>query len=446
MLKRRLLSAGFWALIGKAGILLNGVLINVLLARLLSPQDMGAYFVAFNIVSFGGVVGTLGLNQAVVRFVAESIGLNQPERARKVIFMVLKTVTIGALVIGSTYFFLGGFIGAKLFKSPALFSVTRLIAVWMVTVTLQRILSEIFRGLNDIRMASLLSGVTTGCLFVVGLILLWSVQAHAKLDAVLILAVVSGTISSIIAGWLLRAKMVRLPHGRPISLVKYSELLHVSTPIFVTNLIIFLLTQGDIWIVGAFLSQEQVAIYGAASRLAVLLSMPLGIVYGAIQPTIAELFFQKKNKELERVLRTTATLAGIPLFLTLIAFLFFGEQILGFIYGDFYRKGAIVLSVLCIGHMVNVWAGTCGLLLNMTGHHNPATRITFFSVLLAAIISLAVVNNYGVIGVAAATAFGYICLNIALVVYGIKVLGIKSYMSFSPKFIFKIISLRGSMW
>ena len=81
-LKQRLLSGSAWTLTGKAASVLAALIVNALLARLLSPQDFGAYFLAFSMVYLGATVGALGLNQLVVRFVAESMGLGQFGRVR----------------------------------------------------------------------------------------------------------------------------------------------------------------------------------------------------------------------------------------------------------------------------------------------------------------------------------------------------------------------------
>jgi O-antigen/teichoic acid export membrane protein len=61
-LKQRLLSGSAWALTGKAASVLAALMVNALLARLLSPQDFGAYFLALSTVYLGTTVGALGLN------------------------------------------------------------------------------------------------------------------------------------------------------------------------------------------------------------------------------------------------------------------------------------------------------------------------------------------------------------------------------------------------
>src|SRR5215203_2209158 len=132
--KRDLLSNGAWALSGRVITILAVLASNALLARLLSPEDLGTYFLAFSIVSFGTLVGSLGLNQVVVRFVAESMSLNQPERARRTVYLVCVLGSAGALGVGLGYLLLGDTLVMNLFGSPALSAATALIAGWIVVM------------------------------------------------------------------------------------------------------------------------------------------------------------------------------------------------------------------------------------------------------------------------------------------------------------------------
>ena len=74
----------------------------------------------------------------------------------------------------------------------------------------------------------------------------------------------------------------------------------------------FALLQADLWILGIYLPKDSVAIYGAASRLCVLVGMPMLIINAFVPPMIAELNARRQELEMESVLRFTATLASVP--------------------------------------------------------------------------------------------------------------------------------------
>lgn len=161
-LKRRLLSGGAWAVGGKVGAVVIGLACNVLLARLLTPQEFGTYLLVVSVVSVGALVGCLGLNNATVRLVAESMGLGRPDRTRRVIFTVFCLGLVGAIGVGLLYFLAAGGLLAGVFGVPALATVAGLIAGLIAISTAQELLAETFRGFHDIRGATLLGGLATG--------------------------------------------------------------------------------------------------------------------------------------------------------------------------------------------------------------------------------------------------------------------------------------------
>jgi len=71
-LKRRLLAGGVWVVTGKVITAVSRLAATALLARLLTQEEMGAFGLAFSFVIVGAMAGQLGLQQAVVRLVAES--------------------------------------------------------------------------------------------------------------------------------------------------------------------------------------------------------------------------------------------------------------------------------------------------------------------------------------------------------------------------------------
>src|SRR5918998_3851753 len=162
LLKRRLLSGSAWAFGGKILVALAGLISSALLARLLTPQALGAYFLAYSILNVGTSLGQLGLTGTVVRLVAEGMGLNLFGRVRRVISVVLGVGTLGALGVGLAYLLLGDELAKAVFNAPALGAITGLVAGWIMVVKLQGLLAETFRGFHDIRLATILGGQTTG--------------------------------------------------------------------------------------------------------------------------------------------------------------------------------------------------------------------------------------------------------------------------------------------
>src|SRR5918998_1845344 len=131
LLKRRLLSGGAWAFGSKILVALAGLISSALLARLLTPGELGTYFLAYSILNVGTSLGALGLTETVVRLVAQGMGLNLFGRVRRVISVALGVGTLGALGVGLAYLLVGGDLARFAFNAPALAAITGLLAGWI---------------------------------------------------------------------------------------------------------------------------------------------------------------------------------------------------------------------------------------------------------------------------------------------------------------------------
>ena len=415
LVQRRLLSGGAWASGGRLLMVFTALATNVLVARLLSKEDVGYYFLAFSVVQLGLLVGSLGLEQAVVRFVAGSVGLKQFTRARRTLARIAVLGALGALGVGIAYSVFGGVVGGTLFHAPPLVAANGLIAGWMAVLALQKILTGAFQSFHDIRLSTIFGGLASGSLLAASLGVLWLSRGHATLATTLMLSLSSALICLLLGGWLLQRKVARLPaQGVESHATGFREIMRVAWPLTVTSLTLFVLTEAPLWILGAFRPPEEVAIYGAASRAVVLVAMPLTVVNSVLPPLIAEMYPQGRTRELERTLRTTATLAGIPAFLALAAFILFGGPILGLMFGADYRSGAPILALLSIAQLVNVWSGSGTITLSYTGHQAAMMTLTVAGGLVTVLAGLAVVGSYGVEGVAGVVAAGIAGYNLAL--------------------------------
>lgn len=414
LVKRRLLSGGAWALGGRITLAFIGLATNALLARLLAPAELGAYFLAYSVVGVCVGLGAMGLTKAVVRFVAESVGLGQYDKTRRAIKLALGFGSLGAVAVSFAYLLFGGALAGRLFDSPALAAVAGVTAGWILVAILQGILVETFRGFHDIRMTTILGGVAngngmlTGGLLSLILLMLFLFRGEASLDTVMLLAVASGATSALLAGLLLRRRVGSLPRDKSGVQFGGGQMMHVAWPLMVTTLAISALGQSGLWIVGGFLGQEEVALYGAAHRLMLYVIVPMQIANMVAPPMIAEMHAQGRTGELQRTLRAVATIAGIPAFLLLVAFVLFGGPIMGIIFGGYYSEAAVLLALLSLGQLLSVWTGPSGQALMMTGHQTVVMAMTVVTGLFTVAGAIWAVQHYGVIGVASVVAGGFV--------------------------------------
>jgi O-antigen/teichoic acid export membrane protein len=144
------------------------------------------------------------------------------------------------------------------------------------------------------------------------------------------------------------------------------------------------------------------------------------------------MYAQGRTATLERALRSFSTLSGVPSVLVLIMFMLLGGPILGVVYGSGYQSAAMVLVLLSAGKLAAVWAGSCGAVLQFTGHQRSMLRVNLLTSPLFVVGALLVVRDYGPIGVASMTAAITVLQNAARVLVAKRKTDMWTHVSLSP--------------
>lgn len=436
--RRRLLSGSAWVFGARIASLLLGIVVQGILARLLTRSEYGVYASAFTLALLGAAIAQMGLDRAVVRFVAAAIGLGETGRARRAIriavgFGAVAAVGLGILAAAGP----GRLLALDVFHSPELASLMPLVGGWIVANAVQSLLVESFRGLSRFAAATLLDAlfvdVTSAGVFA----LLYASGRGAGPALVVAVVAGAGAMAAAVAAVLL---MRRIRSFDGPGTIGRSEMFHVAWPLMVTNLAILLLGSGvDVLVLKAFEPASTVGLYAAASRLVVFVATPFVVFSGVIPPIIAELHAQGKMRQLERALRAGATLAGIPSFVILLVFVLFGPWVLQTIFGPRFRDASEILAILAIGRLVAVWAGSAGVTLMMTGNQRAMMTITLFSGLLSVGAGIAGAYFFGAIGVACATTAAQIVQNTLQLTLVRRRLGIWTMIHFSPAELYRYL-------
>ena len=440
---------------GRIGGAALGIVTTGLLARMLSNQELGAYFLALSIVSLGVVVGSMGLPKTVVGLVAESMGVGRPGRARRVIRTVLGLAVFGALGIGLAYLSVGDLVSEHLFHSSLLVGVTGLMAGWIAIAVAQEITAEAFRGFHDIRLATLLGGLATAgksgglimrVLLLGVLALLWVRSEQASLATVMLVCLGSGSVSVVLSLWLLHGKISTLGPSEGAEdeePVGAKEVLGDAIPFLAIALTSFVLLSADVWILGALGSLKEVGIYGATSRLVTFVTMPLLVVNLVLPPIVSEMYARGQTGRLERTLRTFSTLAGVPSLLVLLVFMLLGGPILALVYGKpiYHNDTAVlVLLILSAAKLTAVWSGSCGLVLQFTGHQRSMLRVNLLTSPLFFVVAVLATQRYGPVGVACAVAITTALQNAIMVLLAKRKTGMWTQVMFSIAPFRKVLS------
>jgi len=425
---RRLLRGGLTAAIGRSLIALGVVLVNAMVARLLSPADTGIFLLALSIVTVAAVLADFGFGKTLLRVIPDAMVNDDPDRAltqiRTVLLAGLITGMVTALLLASPA---GVWIADRLSRGGVLGALMPLVALWLLATLFSSLLAETCRGFHQIGAAILFGGAMNGLgniLIVGGLLsLAWLMAVPVSLNDILWLFIASGTVIIILAAMRLRARFNR--SGIRSGVDSLTGVFRMAWPFWLSNAAMITLVQSEIWILGLLRPPEEVAAFGLVSRLAVLVSFPLVIVNSMLPPLISELHASGQKERMERMLRGAAGLTTLLALLAFIVLLFAGDPLSRFLFGAYYGGNHAIMMTLSIGWLFHVWAGSGGFVLSMTDNQHTMMRITLVVAALTIALGLGLTSRYGGLGMAVAATTGLVLQNVLMLWFIRRNIGIR---------------------
>lgn len=425
---RRIARGGFWVLVNRVLVAATQLVTLVVLGRLLPPDAMGTYFVISNLVIVASIAVQFGIPQLVIKQTAESLESNTIEHTRAVLWSCLLLAGIVALIFMVLLALgLDNWLALGMFNSPVMAAVMIPVGLWIVVQSIQRVIGEAFRGLHDMRMAAIFGGIFSSVMAAALLCALALLYGKTSIDVVVYVFLASITASFFAAFYVLHRQVNLFGKRGALDLRSLSVL---AVPILMATLGNIILTRADIWLLGMYVDESQVALYGSAARLVSLLSTPLLMASAVLAPVIVQLHKQGDKAKMQRIVQFIPTVITVPGLLMIGIFLIWGDDILQLIYGDvFYRDAWAVLNWLALGQVLSLLAGVSIQILLMTVGQRQIMLATLFCSVVAIGGSIFLVDDYGVNAVAMTFAFAIGLQSLIAVVLCKVHLGIATYVS-----------------
>lgn len=419
--------------VGKLGAAVVGYLMTSLVTRVLSLEDAGAYFLAFNLATFLGIIGQAGVSIACLRLVSQACGSGDGARARAVFASGFRVILVISGCVAAVMTVAGSAITTAIFGSASLAAVSQWIALWGMCFALERLVGETFRGVLRLGMTTLFGGLFARVVTLMLVGILWLSAGDATLPQFLGLVVGGFALNSIVGVSTLRRSLSRLPGADSTeterqAVVTNRRLLTDAWPMFVNQLLLFGLLRMDTLVAGYHLPDSEVALYGVSARTVQLVGLITTVAVLVAQPLIARLHKRVPDFELERVVRVIGTLTAIPAFSVIGVLIAKGPALLQLFFGEAYLIESTLLTLMLVRFMTWPFFGVGGSALNMTGHAKLLMVITCVSFVISFVSSMSLAPIYGAEGVAAGFAMGSVCRQLcAFIAVRVKV-GIWTHM------------------
>lgn len=394
------------------------LLSSVLLARILGPEGYGIYSFAYAVVMLLAVPCQAGLPTLLVRDVskyetAERWGLIRGLLRRSNQGVALLTVAIAGTAVVVVLA-----LGDRVSQTLVITFFWALILLPLMA--LGNLRGAALRGLRRVVQGLLPEQLIRPALLVLGLLALLVLQrmvwqGKADITPAMTMALHAGAalVAFVTGAWLL-ARWLPDEVRAADPVYRTRAWMGSVLPLTLLASIELVNTQTDIVLLGVLGTAEEVGVYRVVSHAATLIIFSLTAVNMVVGPYFAQEHAAEDRAGLQRLATWTARIVlatALPVGLTLI---FLGEEILAVLFGQAYSGGAIALTILAVGYLVNAVVGSVGTLLKMTGYEHDTVRGSAIAAGLNVVLNLILIPLFGIEGAAIGTATSVTVLNLIL--------------------------------
>lgn len=346
----------FWSLSGNVLFNLISFFYVVLVARAVSQDDVGLFYLSFSVVSLIAVFDDLGLGSALVRYVPFFEGRNEKGKIRELLQGGYAAVTVSALALTALLWWQADFLG-EVYHSPRLPECVRVLSAFLLLSNLLKLNTLYLQSRADIRSQQAVGNVQNLLKLLLSALFIW-------LWGPTFLSLAAGLIGSQLAA----VALSFIPVSRRTADLPPAGGGHFPLSMFVREIIPFglmlsvvqsmnvLLLSVDKVLLGHFLEASKVAstlaIYSLATALAMVILSLSGSVGAIFLPVMSRLF---GRNDVEHMRAVTATAQRWCLFITMplaIVLIAFPADIVNMLYGSAYAAGAPVLALFSFALLV----------------------------------------------------------------------------------------------
>ncbi len=384
--------------------------LSVALGRMLGAEDAGIYFLALTTATIAATVGRLGLDSAVIRFVS---ALSSEGKWGEVRAVYRSTIVIGLLcsvIVVLGLVLAADFLAGSVFTDVRLSEPIRVMAIAVIPLALNILISRALQGLSRIRDSVLVFSILPSGIAVCGTLLLapqWGVIGA-------IVAYMVGVTVSAIYGEVAWRRAIAHRASAPMTVGTDSatgDLLRSGPPLLIAALLQLVVQMTGTLMLGVWADTREVSIFAVAWRTAILINFVLIAVNAIAQPKFAELYARRDMKSLANTARKAnimMTACAAPIFLV---FLIAPEFVMS-AFGSDFTGGGSTLQFLSIGQFVNVATGSVGVLLVMSGHEREYRNIQIVAACVVVGLSYMLIPKFGAAGAAVGAAAALIVQNV----------------------------------
>jgi O-antigen/teichoic acid export membrane protein len=439
----------------KAGIIKNvssswlGLAVNVVTGLIISPyilhrlgdEAFGLWVLVFAITGYYGLFD-FGVRSSVIRYVAKFKALDDQEHLNRLVNTTLVSYScIGGLLLVLT--FVGSLFVSRIFNVHPAYAGTARILFLMVGGSLAlgfplAVFGGVLEGLQRFYLLNLINIVNTVLRALLVVVVLNRGYGLLMVAAVtVIFPIINGLVNAANA---LRLTRVRIS-SRYVSRQTFRDVLSYSSGIFLISLATKLRFKTDAMIIGTFLSSAAIAYFAIGSRLVDYASDLVSSLAQIFVPMSSQSQAKGDVAHLRKMFVAGNRGCALIIFPITALFLILGKSLIEVWVGAKYIAASYpVLVVLIIPSTLMLAQATSGRMLYGLAKHQTWAKVVLIEGVANVILSIILVQRFGIIGDALGTAIPLSCSMLLFLPWHLcRLLDIRLRTYISRAFVFPLL-------
>jgi len=374
----------------------------MILTRYLSQEDVGNFTLAQSLINISLIFVLLGLHRSLDRFIPIFKYAHQPGKIKALLSLIFRYSFSASLVIGTLLFWGADFISTKLFNTPTLTEVLRIMLFSIPLLAVTNIVINAFIGYKELRYNVYLKQLLEPALRIViaSAIAIWGLGILEWTWLYLI----SLLFSALAGVWLLYRKIIHPLDGVNQQAIDVKEIISYSWPISIASILIIFIGQIDYVIIGIYHPSADVGVYRIYIQIAALLKLINGSTARIYKPVISEMIQENDHAVIRRTyLRVTKWVQAFTM-LGFLVLALYGKELTGLLFTADYSIFPEALTILVLGTLINASFGPEGVSLEAFGNTKLVMVNSLVSLAANTGLGFVLVPEYGITGAAISTA------------------------------------------
>tara|TARA_Y100000310_G_scaffold345402_1_gene464551 strand:+ start:59234 stop:60712 length:1479 start_codon:yes stop_codon:yes gene_type:complete len=378
---------------------------RVILARNLTVEQYGLFYAVFTFIIFFLFFRGLGLEQALVKYIAQFKVNNELNAIKTSIFSVFFFQLLSSLIFATLFLAFANYLATNYFQVPIASKMIFFLVIYVIFSILFIIAKHIFQGLQQ--MSLFASVELTKNVIILLLILFFMYLGFQIMAPVYAFALVSPILFLLYFPFLFTK--INLFKHKIVNFKQTSKKLFLfGIPVFATSVGGKIIGYIDTLILTYLGTLTQVGIYNVVLPSALIFLFFAKAIGSIVFPLSSELWAKNDHKRLNTGVSLIHNYLLIFIIPIVLAIFYYTPFFLNLLFGAKYVSGAVAMQILLLGVLVYMIGSINNNIISGIGHPIVVAKIIAISAVINVTLNLILIPIFGIEGAAAATSLSYL--------------------------------------